>query len=52
MNKDMCLRESMFTFPVYDLLKVKVKHDELEVSYEEETRYHNLHRNTVENLEH
>ena len=33
----------MFTFPVYDLLKVKVKYDELEVSYEEETRHHRIY---------
>ena len=33
----------MFTSTVYDLLKVKVKHDEPEVSYEEETRHHITH---------
>mgnify|MGYP003444977803 CR=1 FL=1 len=33
----------MFTSTVYDLLKVKVKHDELEVSYEEETRHHRIY---------
>ena len=33
----------MFTSTVYDSLIVKVKHDELEVSYEEETRHHNVH---------
>ena len=43
MNKDMCLRKSMFTYTVYDFLIVKVEHDELEVSYGEETRHHNVH---------
>ena len=33
----------MFTSTVYDFLIVKVKHDELKVSYEEETRHHNVH---------
>ena len=32
-----------FTFTVYDFLIDKVKHDELDVSYEEETRHHNIH---------
>ena len=46
MNKDMCLRNLMFhksTFTVYDVLLLKVKHDELDVSYEEETRHHNIY---------
>ena len=44
----------MFTFTVYAFLKDKKveKFDELEVSYEEETRHHKVHRNMVENLEH
>ena len=43
MNKDMSLRKSMFTSTVYDLLKVKVKYDDLEVSHEEETRHHRIY---------